>query len=122
MFEYLVFEEASFFSSSREIRLERDGDLIRYRKKQMGYGYAEENTSVGVYKGDSKAFISKLENLHIEDWPTEFFEPVLDGQSWTLRYKEVGKKCRIISGSNSFPDCYKKLVKLLESATLKGTM
>ena len=122
MFEYLVFEETVTFSWSREIRLETDGDLIRYRKKQTGYGYAEEHTSDGIYKGDSKAFISKLEKLHVEDWPAEFFEPVLDSHGWSLRYKEVGKKCRIITGSNSFPDCYKEFVKLLESATLQGTI
>ena len=113
MFEYLVYYEyKSLTPWSKEIRIETDGEKLRYRLKETGYGLNGE-VSDGLYEGDVEAFINKLESFHIEQWPLEFFKPVLDGYGWSLRYKEVGKPCRKIKGSNAYPDCFKDFLDLL---------
>ena len=116
MFEYLVFYEYISLSTwSREIRIERVEDSLRYRIKRTGYPCVETEITEGVYEGDAYSFIEKLEGFHVEEWPLEFFAPILDGHGWSLRYKEVGKPCRKITGSNAFPECYKEFINHLGS-------
>lgn len=116
MFEYLVFYDYIALSTwSREIRIERVGDSIQYRIKRTDYYGGDRKIAEGEYEGESDRFIEKLEGFHVEEWPLCFFQPVLDGHAWNLRYKEVGKPCRKIEGSNAFPECYPEFISLLES-------
>ena len=118
MFEYLVFYEyVSLSPVSLEIRLERVEDSLHYRIKRTGYMSGDKHFIEDVYSGDVEGFIEKLEGFHVEDWPLSFFEPVVDGQGWSLRYKEVGKPCRKIEGHNAYPEKFEDFVNLLLSVT-----
>ena len=113
MFEYLVYYEyQSLTPWFKEIRIETDGEKLRYRLKENGYGLNEE-VSDGVYDGDVEAFINKLGSFHVEQWKLEYSKPKADGYGWSLRYKEVGKPCRKIKGSNAYPDCFNDFLDLL---------
>ena len=115
MFEYLVFYEFACLTPwSREIRIERVGDSIRYRIKLTETDFSDKNITEGVYKGNTENFIRKLESFHIENWPLNFSKDILDGHVWSLRYKEVGKRCRRIEGNNDYPDCYKEFMELIK--------
>ena len=61
MFEYLVLNEHQAFSWNREIRVEMDGDKVRFRRRGNEYGFPRDVVLEGVYSGDSTAFLKKLE-------------------------------------------------------------
>ncbi len=118
MFEYLVFNEIQTFSRDREIRIEVDGDRLRYRLEDKSLyvpGLPGSRNRSGIYKGDVAAFVRTLEEFNVPSWKDEYYIPACDGYSWELRYKEVGKRCRRITGSNDSPDCYDSFVDLLFS-------
>lgn len=124
MFEYLVFNEIKTFTEDREIRIEVDGDKLRYCLKDNSLyvpGLPESRNRSGVYTGDADAFIRRLEAFDVPSWKEEFFQPDLDGYGWKLRYKEVGKPCRKIMGSNDCPDCYTEFIGHLLSITREET-
>lgn len=118
MFEYLVFYEIQTFTNDREIRIEVDGDNLRYRIEDKSLyvpGLPGSRNRSGVYKGDVATFIRGLEAFNIHNWKDEYNIPACDGYDWELRYKEVGKRCRRITGSNDGPECYSAFVELLFS-------
>ena len=123
MFEYLVFNETQAFTRDREIRIEVDGDRLRYRLEDRSLyfpGLPGARNRSGIYTGDPAAFIRSLESFGIPDWKDEYHIPACDGYGWELRYKEVGKRCRRITGSNDGPDCFDSFVDLLFSIVGEG--
>ena len=122
MFEYLVFNEIQTFSKDREIRIEVDGEDLRYRLEDKSLyvpGLPESSNRSGIYKGDVAAFIRSLELFDIPNWKDEYYIPACDGYIWELRYKEVGKRCRKITGSNDYPECFDSFVDLLFSVAME---
>ena len=118
MFEYLVLIDGQSFIGEREIRIEVDGDKLKYRmddRRLYTLAHPEERTISGVYEGDQDVFIRKLESFDVPQWKNEYYVPVCDGYYWDLRYKEVGKPCRMITGSNDSPDRFEEFVDLLFS-------
>lgn len=102
MFEYLCFSEHSWPTQDDELRLDySEGKL--YFKLTKGFAFHEME---GTYKGNPEEFVKKLEDLHIENWEKEYFEPILDGYGWNLSYKEVGKRTKHIVGYNGYPENY----------------
>lgn len=117
MFEYLVFKEEETFAFHSEIRIEVDGDELKYRMDGNRYGMPEPDKRCGTYRWDADSFIRKLESFDVPSWKDEYFQPYVDGYSWELRYKEVGKRCKKIAGFNDEPDCFKAFVNLLFSVS-----
>ena len=120
MFEYLVFSEEQAFQGKQEIRIEVDGSKLRYRfldETLFKILPDHQKETEGVYAGDAEAFIGQLESFDVPQWKDEYITPASDGYSWNLRYKEVGRPCRKIKGSNDSPDCYEDFVDLLLSVT-----
>ena len=118
MFEYLVFNEEYAFIGDREIRIEVEGDWLKYRledRRAYIVGSPEDRNIDDVFKGDMAEFIGKIESFDVPHWKDEYFIPACDGFGWELRYKEVGKPCRKITGSNDCPDCFEEFVDLLFS-------
>ena len=118
MFEYLVFNEVETFTEDREIRIEVDGDKLRYSMEDRSLyvpGLPGSRNRSGIYKGDAVDFIRRLEAFDVPHWQDEYYIPACDGYGWELRYKEVGKPCKKITGSNDCPDCYDDFVDLVFS-------
>ena len=113
MFEYLVLNEYQSFSWNREIRIEVDGDCVKFRRKGNEYGFPRNTVLEGVCPGNPASLLKTLENFNVSQWSEKYTEPVIDGYGWNLRYKEVGKPCRKISGANGGPENYYEFVKLL---------
>ena len=111
MFEYLVFSEEQAFQGKQEIRIEVDGSKLRYRLlDETLYSYLpdRQKEAEGVYSGDTEDFIARIESFDVPRWKDEYFIGCCDGYRWELRYKEVGKPCRKITGSNDGPECYEE--------------
>lgn len=121
MFEYLVFNDEGSQFWDREIRIEVSGRDILFRRTGNDYGF-KKGMIEGRYKGNPEEFISVLEAFHVERWKDEYFEPILDGHSWTLRYKEVGKPCRMIVGCNAYPEEFGDFVNHLFSVAREVPM
>lgn len=120
MFEYLVLIDGQSFIGEREIRIEVDGDKLKYRMEDRRFcilTQPEEQTISGVYGGDQDAFIRKIEAFDVPHWKNKYYIPACDGYFWDLRYKEVGKPCKKITGSNDCPDCLEEFVDLMFSVT-----
>ena len=117
MFEYLVFDDNDGVAIHREVRIEVDGDNLRYRIDGFGIALIDSEKRSGVYMGDVGVFVRKLESFDVPNWKDEYYIPACDGYSWDLRYKEVGKPCRKITGSNDCPDCFEDFVDLLYSVS-----
>ena len=115
MFEYLVFDEHVGIAYHREARIEVAGDDLRYRIDGFGPELLDSEKGSGVYCGDTEVFLCRLAGFGVPLWKDEYFRDCLDGYNWSLRYKEVGKPCRKISGSNAGPDCYRAFTDLLFS-------
>ena len=122
MFEYLVFEEHVGIAYHREVRIEVDGSCLRYRIDGYGPEMPDSEKGSGVYTGSTEAFLGRLDEFFVPDWKVEYFQDCLDGYNWSLRYKEVGKPCRKISGFNDGPDCYEDFTELLFSISKEGIM
>lgn len=113
MLEILDFRIGGFFSGVKQVKIwYEDGKLFR---SYSGDLYDSENTYSGeVADADTKLFEAKLEELKISKWKEEYVDPsVLDGTHWSLVYKEAGKRCRQISGSNGYPECWKGFIETL---------
>lgn len=122
MFEYLVFEEHVGIAYNREVRIEVDGCCLRYRIDGYGPEMQDSGKGSGVYIGNTEAFLGRLDEFCVPGWKVEYFRDCLDGYNWSLRYKEVGKPCRKISGFNDGPDCYEDFTELLFSISKEGIM
>ena len=120
MFEYLVLNEYQAFSWNREIRVEVDGNTVKFRRKGNEYGFPKDAVLEGVYSGDVLSLLNTIEGFNVSGWESRYCGPGIDGYGWNLRYKEVGKPCRKISGSNGGPENYYEFVKLLCSISDPG--
>ena len=119
MFEYLVLNEHQTFSWNREIRIEVDGDSIRFRRRGNEYGFPRDAVLEGVCPGDFSALVKRLEDFNVSQWAERYNGKAIDGYGWNLRYKEVGKPCIKISGTNGGPENYYEFVDLLCSISGK---
>ncbi len=117
MFEYLVFEENQVFRETREIRLEVNEDKLSFRIDVSRPYVLGGGKQIGDYRWDVPTFLKKLEAFNVPTWDADYYQPMLDGYDWNLRYKEVGKPCKKITGSNDGPDCYEDFVDFLFSVS-----
>ncbi len=117
MFEYLVLNEHQSFMWNREIRIEVDGDCVKYRRKGNEYGFPRGAILEGTYNGNGADFIRKLEAVNVPSWSEAYLEPAIEGYGWNLRYKEVGRPCRKIMGFNCNPENFYEFVNLLCSVS-----
>jgi len=62
-------------------------------------------------EGKRDRYISQLK---INGWKKEFVDSgILDGTQWELEYKEQGKRCRHIYGSNDYPECWNNFIEAI---------
>ncbi|MCQ2472426.1 MAG: hypothetical protein MJ147_10375 [Clostridia bacterium] len=112
MFKKLQYScQVSLSPDSTEITATIAGDkaIIKIKTRDI----FNENTKETSMPAD--IFLSELEKINISGWQDEYYAPVLDGESWNLKYYTTDKKVKTIYGANAYPDEYDDLMKLLYS-------
>ena len=54
-------------------------------------------------KKDWEEFWQTVDTLKVWSWKKEYISEICDGTQWELRIKRKGRRRRIISGSNAYP-------------------
>ena len=99
----------------KEYTISYDGDIC----------YAEilnTNGHLNTKKITTDAFVDKIapfEKIDIYKWHKDYYVEPKDFKdndiSWVLQYKEVGKRCRHISGYGKFPDGWEDFLKAINN-------
>lgn len=77
----------------------------------------EQFETVRLSKKKSVDFFERIKELHINRWKASYSPIgyiVMDGTQWELEYKEMGKRCRHITGDNAYPDNWNAFMGLLD--------
>lgn len=110
MFEYLMFTEKAEIGGAEEIRIEVCDGMLHYRYIRP------EGTIEGTYSGNAADFIETLEDMDVDMWEPNYGDlEDRGGFTWSLTYKEIGKRSMHFSGSNAYPEGYEAFTDLLFS-------
>ena len=66
----------------------------------------EKHISLTEWK---KILNTLYKKLYLHEWKRSYFEPVLDGESWSLEVKLTDQRRRYYHGSNAYPPYWDKL-------------
>lgn len=117
MFEYIEVETNIFMMFDKVKVWVEDGKVHYMVDALLSKQVVMEDEISDV---DADELFNKLEALHISSWDRHY-EPkgclVLDGESWTVKYKCDGEKVIKKTGENAWPREWKDLLNLLKSIT-----
>lgn len=110
MLEKLEFGIGGFFSGYKHVKIwTEDGKMLKAYKGN--FIDLDKEYVVEVSAEELKRLENKLFELKLNGWKKVYVDPyVLDGTQWDLKYKDVGKRCRHISGSNDYPDSWNAFI------------
>lgn len=109
MLKKLVFESSGWNTDSDKIVVVHNGDDIIIKKtKSDVYVSTTEKATI-----PAEEFLKKLEKIDILNWEDDYFAPVLDGESWRLKYYTTDGTKKYIHGLNAYPKEYDALMDLL---------
>lgn len=70
--------------------------------------YPTGNGTKTLSQQESAEWLKALKRIRIGSWNDEYSDSdILDGHQWSLEYKVVGKRCRLICGSNAYPENFR---------------
>lgn len=105
-----MFTEKAEIGGDEEIRIEMCDGVLHYRFVRS------EGVNEGTYSGNSADFIESLEDMDVDLWQPVYGNLQDEGGfTWTLTYKEIGKRSMHFKGSNAYPDGYEAFIDLLFS-------
>ncbi len=109
MFKKLIFERHGWSVESEKVIAAHNGDEIIIKRKKRNFC----ETSTEKFTVPAADFLKNLDAAEISEWEDDYFAPVLDGESWSLKYfTEDGAK-KSVTGSNAYPEKYDTLMDLL---------
>ena len=112
MIEKIIFEIGGFFSGYKQVKIwAEDGKVLKAYKGDFN-DLDKEYT--GELQEEIKVLERRLSQLKINRRKKELVDSgILDGTQWELEYKEQGKRCRHIYGSNDYPECWNDLIEAI---------
>ena len=110
MLEKFCFVIGGFFSGSTTVKIfEKDNRF--YKNYQGDYNHIGEDYTEEISAEEVSVFEKRLSELGIYELKDQYFDDsVLDGTQWELKYKTKDAKCKKVSGSNAYPDCWTRLL------------
>ena len=66
-------------------------------------------------KERSKSWMKEFDALPCEEWQDTYYENIVDGTQWELRYKYQGMPERRITGSNAYPNGWKRFINWVDA-------
>ena len=112
MIEKIIFEIGEFFSGYKQVKIwAEDGKVLKAYKGDFN---DLDNEYTGELQEEIKVLERRLSQLKINRRKKELVDSgILDGTQWELEYKEQGKRCRHIYGSNDYPECWNDLIEAI---------
>ena len=112
MIEKIIFEIGGFFSGYKQVKIwAEDGKVLKAYKGDFN---DLDNEYTGELPEEIKVVERRLSQLKINRRKKELVDSgILDGTQWELEYKEQGKRCRHIYGSNDYPECWNDLIEAI---------
>lgn len=112
MIEKIIFEIDGFFSGYKQVKIwAEDGKVLKAYKGDFN---DLDNEYTGELQEEIKVLERRLSQLKINRRKKELVDSgILDGTQWELEYKEQGKRCRHIYGSNDYPECWNDLIEAI---------
>lgn len=113
MIEKIIFEIGGFFSGYKQVKIwAEDGKVLKAYKGD--FNDLDNEYAVELQEEETKVLERRLSQLKINGWKKEFVDSgILDGTQWELEYKEQGKRCRHIYGSNDYPECWNDFIEAI---------
>ena len=112
MIEKIIFEIGGFFSGYKKVKIWAEyGKVLKAYKGDFN---DLDNEYTGELQEEIKVLERRLSQLKINRRKKELVDSgILDGTQWELEYKEQGKRCRHIYGSNDYPECWNDLIEAI---------
>lgn len=111
----IIFIEASvggYFGSSYQVCIDLENKVTTYKNLEGGYEIISDRELI-IEDTAIEKFRSEMESIRILEWKKEYFEPILDGTSWSVIIKTAGGAFES-SGSNAFPRNWGKFCSSIE--------
>lgn len=101
-----------YFGSSYQIYINLENKTASYKNLEGGYEIISDRELI-IENTAIEKFCSEMESIRILKWEREYFEPILDGTSWSVTIKTAGGVFES-SGSNAFPRNWGKFCNSIE--------
>lgn len=107
----LKFSLHSFEAGSTVITITKNkkGADIYFELIYSQDGNHEKRISLAEWK---KILNTLYKKLYLHEWKRSYFEPVLDGESWSLEVKLTDQRRRYYHGNNAYPPYWNELKEL----------
>lgn len=103
MLEYLILVLAPFAQGETRVQVRVYDGSVEVTVDSLIY--PKENGVVWLEEQTAQRWLKALEDLRISGWRSSYQreESALDALSWSLEYKQAGKRCRHIGGQSAYP-------------------
>lgn len=113
MIEKIVFEIGGFFSGYKQVKIWAEDEKV-FKAYNGDFNDSDNEYAVEFQEEEIKVLEGRLSQLKINGWKREYVDSeILDGIQWELEYKEQGKRCIHIYGSNDYPECWNDFMEAL---------
>lgn len=113
MLEHLKFNIGSYFSGNVDVTVTIKDSIVTANVESILHpDYPRERS---LSKKSSNEWLLKLEALRIANWHSRYEDDIYitDGEGWSIEYKQVGKRCRHISGYMAYPSCWAEFLDVM---------
>jgi len=101
-----------YFGSSYQVYIDLENKTASYKNLEGGYEIISDRELI-IEDTAIEKFRSEMESIRILVWEREYYEPILDGTSWSVIIKTKGGLFES-SGSNAFPKNWSKFCSSIE--------
>jgi hypothetical protein len=105
-----------YFGSSYQVYIDLENKTASYKNLEGGYEIISDRELI-IENTAIEKFRSEMESIRILKWEREYFEPILDGTSWSVTIKTAGGVFES-SGSNAFPRNWGKFCNSIEKIVM----
>lgn len=105
-----------YFGNSYQACIDLENKIATYKNLEGRYRIISDRRLI-IEDTAIEKFCSEMESIHILEWEREYFEPVLDGTSWSVTIKTAGGLFES-SGSNAYPRNWGKFCSSIEKIVM----
>lgn len=105
-----------YFGSSYQVYIDLENKTASYKNLEGGYEIISDRELI-IEDTAIEKFRSEMESIRILVWEREYYEPILDGTSWSVTIKTEGGLFES-SGSNAFPRNWRKFCNSIEKIVM----